>query len=150
MEAVTFSDHNVIRLVNQRTVPLRIPYDHVPLSSRFRVNRTPNLIVLDAAWDEVHRHVGFLPPEEFVPFLLLGLAKVELARQAFDQAVCELQTLLNDHPRSASSAESIFLEGMARYKKNDDLKPLKEAYERLAKDFPESEWAKKASRYRFV
>ena len=150
MEAVTFSHHNVIQLIHERTIPLRVAHDQEPLSSQFQVKHTPNLVILDVEGHEVHRHVGFLPPEEFVPFLLLGLAKVDLARQAFDEALEGLEMLLRDYPRSGSSPEAVFLEGQARYKKQGDPKPLREAYEALAATFPENEWTKKASRYRFI
>ena len=46
--------------------------------------------------------------------------------------------------------EAIFLQGVARYKKSGDPKPLKEAYETLTADFPDNEWTKRAYPYRLL
>jgi thioredoxin-related protein len=75
MNAVTYSDENVIDFVQNNLIPLRIAFDTQPLASEFNLKWTPTIIILDSQGKEHQRTVGFLPPEEFIPSLLLGIAK---------------------------------------------------------------------------
>jgi hypothetical protein len=71
-------------------------------------------------------------------------------RLFFSQDFNILEKLLAEYPTSDSAAEAIYLQGVSRYKKTHEAKPLKEAYERLLKDYPSSEWTKRASPYRLL
>jgi hypothetical protein len=150
MGAVTFPDSKVTAYITENTIPLRLPHDHKPLASQFQVNWTPTLVTLDIEGKEHHRTVGFLPPEEIIPSLLLGKAKVHFDHEEFQVALKNLEALLKDYPRSGAAPEAIFLRGVCGYKSTHDPKPLKEAYERLQKEYPESEWTKRALPYRLI
>jgi len=93
---------------------------------------------------------GFLSPYELIPSLNLGIAKCHFDSERFEDAILILEKLLEEYPKSDSAAESIYLHGVSRYKKTHEAKPLKEAYERLQKDYPSSEWTKRASPYRLL
>lgn len=150
MEAVTFPHPKVIQIIEEQVVPVRLPHDHKPLSDQFQVKRTPTLITLDGEGKEHHRVVGFLPPEELMPSILLGKAKVYVDTEDFQEALKAFDALLSEFPKSGSTPEAIFLSGVCRYKSTHDLKPLKESYKRLASDYPESEWTRRAYPYRLL
>jgi len=150
MGAVTFPDPRVIACIKQNLVPLRLPHDHKPLSEEFQVRRTPTLIILDVEGREHHRNVGFLPPEEMIPFLLLGSAKVHFDHENFAAAVVILDTILRDHSASGAAPEAVFLKGVCRFKTTHEAKHLKEAYERLSADYPNSDWTRRAYPYRLL
>jgi hypothetical protein len=150
MGAVTFPNSRVIAFINQNVVPVRFPHDHKPLARQFQIKWTPALVTLDAEGKEHHRTVGFLSPEELIPSLLLGRGKIDFDHEDFAKALVTLEILLKDYPESAAAPEAIFLRGVCGYKSAHNPKALKEAYERLAKDYPDSEWTKRAYPYRLI
>lgn len=150
MDAVTYPNEKVSEFIEKNFVPLRVAYNHQPLASDFKVTWTPTLVTLDSNGQEHHRTVGFLSPEELIPSLLLGMAKISFDQNQFDAALSSLEKLLTDHPKSDSAPEAIYLRGVSRYKSTHSAKPLKEAHEQLEKSYPSSEWAKRAAPYRLL
>jgi hypothetical protein len=150
MGAVTFPNPKVMAFVKENIIPLRLPHDHKPLAEQFQVKWTPTLVTLDTEGKEHHRTVGFMPPEELVPSLLLGRAKIHFDHEEFEKALKSLEALLNEYPKSAAAPEAIFLRGVCGYKSTHTPKPLKDAYEKLQADYPESEWTKRAYPYRLL
>lgn len=150
MDAVTYPHPDVSAFINGSVVPLRLPFDHKPLAEQFQVKWTPTLVTLDADGKEHHRTVGFLPPEELIPSLLLGKAKVGFDLDNFESAIKTLENILKAHPKTNSAPEAIFLHGVSRYKSTHDAKPLKEAYEKLQTEYADSEWTQRAYPYRLL
>lgn len=146
MGAVTYPDEKVAEFVMSRMVPIQVLADS-PLAADFKVTWTPTIAVLDYYGKEHHRTVGFFPPEEFIPSMLLGMGKIDFDTDQFNDAVLHFDALLREYPRSAAAPEAIYLRGVSRYKASHDAKPLKEAYEKLKADYPASEWAKRAEPY---
>lgn len=149
MGAVTYPTNSVVEFIQKHLIPLQVLFND-PLSAEFKVKWTPTLITLDADRKEHHRTVGFLPPEELIPSLLLGVAKCYFDQDRFGEAVAKLETLLADYPKSDAAPEAIYLRGVCRYKSTHEAKPLKEAYEMLQATYPSSEWAKRALPYRLL
>lgn len=150
MGAVTFPDAKVSEYVVKNVIPLRLPHNHKPLSDQFQVKWTPTLVTLDQEGKEHHRTVGFLGPDEIIPSLMLGKAKIHFDHEQFEPALQILETLLKEYPKSDSAAEAIFLRGVCGYKSTHQAKPLKEAYEKLSAGYPGSEWTKRAYPYRLL
>ncbi len=150
MGAVTYPDPKVVEFVQQNLIPIQVAFDAKPLATDFNVKWTPTLIVLDAEGKEHHRAVGFLPPEELIPWLMLGIAKCHFDREKFGEALTLLEKLLASYAKSGFTPEAIYLLGVARYKSTHDPKPLKEAYEKLQAGYPSSEWTKRAYPYRLL
>jgi outer membrane protein assembly factor BamD (BamD/ComL family) len=97
--------------------------------------------------------VGYLPPEEFIASLLLGIAKSHFDRQELDKALELLAELLSEYSKSDSAPEAIYLRGVSQYQLNDDhadLSPLRQAYDELNQTYPENEWTKRAAVYQAV
>ena len=150
MDAVTYPDARVKTFFKENTIPVRVAFDHETLSKKFGIKWTPTLVCLDPEGVEHHRTVGFLDPGELIPSVLLGKAKTDFDRDNFEGAIRTLETLRSDFPKSGSTPEAIFLYGVSRYKSTHDPKPLKEAYEKLNAEYPESEWTKRAYPYRLL
>jgi len=150
MGAVTFPDAKVIAFISENVIPIRLPHDHKPLAEQFQIKWTPALVTLDMEGKEHHRTVGFLSPEELIPSLLLGKAKIDFDHEDFAKAQLTLEDLLRDYSKSAAAPEAIFLRGVCIYKSKHNPQALKEIYEKLAKDYPDSEWTKRASPYRLI
>jgi tetratricopeptide (TPR) repeat protein len=149
MGAVTYPKTEVVEFVEQTLVPLQVQSD-APLAKNFNLQWTPTLIVLDTDGKEHHRAIGFLPPEDLIPMLMLGIGKCYFDSQQFEKAISTLEKLLDQYPKSDAAPEAVYLLGVARYKSTHDPKPLKQAYERLASQYAASEWTKRASPYRLL
>lgn len=146
MGAVTYPDEKVADFVMQKMVPLQVQADN-PLAEEFKVKWTPTIVVLDYQGMEHHRTVGFFPPEEFIPNLLLGMGKVYFDTDRFGDAIQHFDKLLSEYPKSGAAPEAIYLRGVSGYKSSHDAKPLKESYEKLKADYPRSEWTMRAQPY---
>jgi len=150
MGAVTYPDERVVTFILENLIPLQVKSDGQPLATDFNVKWTPTLVTLDSDGKEHHRTVGFLPPEELVPSLLLGIAKCHFDRERYEEALKALSRLLESYPKSDAAPEAIFLRGVSLYKSTHNPKPLKEAYEKLQAEYPSSEWTKRAYPYRLI
>jgi hypothetical protein len=147
MDAVTFPGTEVANFITDRMVPMRAETGARSLASDFRVVWTPTLIILDYYGKEHQRTVGFLPPHEMVASLLLGIGKVAFEHDQFNEAVIQFNTLLNGHPKCAAAPEAVYWRGVARYKSSHAAGALKDAYQQLLSEYPESAWAKRAEPY---
>lgn len=150
MDAVTYPQEKVASFIQSEMIPLRIPFDHKPLSEDFAIKWTPALITLDTDGKEHHRTVGFMEADELIASLILGMGKSHFDRGEFDQAIKHFERLLADCPKSSSAPEGIFYRGVARYKSSGNPKPLREAYDKLTADYLDSEWTKRAYPYRLI
>jgi tetratricopeptide (TPR) repeat protein len=150
MDAVTYPDEKVIAFVQDFYIPLQIPFDAKPLSSDFNVKWTPTLITLGSDKREHHRTVGFLDPDAFIASSLLGIGKYHFDNDQYAEALTFFEKIISEQSQSDSVAEALFLRGVSLYKNSGDPKPLKEAYETLSSQFPNSEWTKRAYPYRLL
>ena len=150
MDAVTYPDDRVGSFLKDRVIPVRVAYDHKPLSGDFNVKWTPTIVTLDQEGKESHRTVGFLAPEELIPSLLLGIGKSHFEAGRFGEAISVFDELLDQYPKSDSAPEGIYLRGVSLYKNTKDPKPLKGAYEKLAAEYPDTQWTKRAYPYRLL
>ena len=146
MGAVTYPDTKVADFVMSSMVPIQVLADS-KLADEFKVKWTPTIVVLDYYGKEHHRTVGFFPPEEFIPSLILGMGKIDFDTDQFNDAIIHFDRLLADYGNSRAAPEAIYLRGVSRYKASHDAKPLKEAYEKLQADYPASEWTQRAQPY---
>jgi tetratricopeptide (TPR) repeat protein len=150
MGAVTYPDAKVAELVNNRMIPIQLMANVEPYAKDFNIKWTPSIITLDENGTEHNRVVGFLPPEEFIPAMMLGIAKVSFDLDRFDEALAELEKIIAEYPKSKATPEAIYLRGVTGFKSTKDPKPLKAAYEKLHAEYPDSEWTPRALPYRLI
>jgi hypothetical protein len=150
MDAVTYPDTKVKEFFRSRIIPLQIAHNHEPLAKDFEVKWTPTLVVLDSEGHEHARSVGFLGPDELIPWLLLGIGKTYFDAERYEAALAVLDELLAKYARSDSAPEGIFVRGVTLYKSTHDPKPLRAAYDKLTAEYPGSEWTKRAYPYRLI
>jgi hypothetical protein len=150
MAAVTYPNPKVVNFINETMIPIQVRFDAQPIATDYNVKWTPTIITLDSDGKEHHRTVGFLAPEELIPSLLLGIAKVSFDADLFESALTSLNRLLSEYPESNASSEAVYLRGVCLYKSTHDAKPLKEAYEKLNSRDPKDEWTQRAYPYRLL
>ena len=150
MGAVTYPNEKVVEFVEKYMVPIQVLFDSQPLATKFNIQWTPTVITLDEEGKEHHRTIGFLAPEEFIPSLMLGVAKCHFDRENFSKAILILEELLMDNPKSEVAPEAVYVRGVALYKSTHSAEHLKEIYKRLQREYPSSEWTKRAQPYRLL
>jgi tetratricopeptide (TPR) repeat protein len=150
MDAVTYPDEKVVDFIGKNVVPLKLSFDAKPMADDYNVKWTPTLITVNGGGKEHHRTVGFLPPEELIPSLMLGIGKVHFDAERIGEALKYFENIVKEFPRSDSTAEALYFKGVSEYKNTHDAKPLKMAYERLQAEYPTSMWTKRAYPYRLL
>ena len=102
------------------------------------------MILADAGGTERHRFEGFLPADDFLAQLKLGLAHAARSRNEWADAAKRYQELADDPKGGEASAEALYWAGVSRYKTGDQS-ALADTARRFKQKFTDSSWAKKAS-----
>jgi hypothetical protein len=150
MDAVAYPDPAVIKFVKENLVPLRIPADDPELGRRVKVKWTPTLLILEADGSEQYRTLGFYPPEELIPSLLLGMGKAFFNRPDRKVACGCFERIISEFPNSSMAPEAIYLNGVSKYIETHEVSNLIAIYDRLAADYPTSPWLMRADPYRLL
>lgn len=145
-----YPDERVQRIVLENFVPARV---HVrdqadqfrELGKRFGAQWTPTILVLDASGTEHHRIEGFLPPDDFLAELELGLGRMQFDSGDFEQAQKSFRAILEDYPESDAAAAALYWAGVSKYKASNDASALEETARAFQRRYRDTTWAKKAS-----
>jgi hypothetical protein len=146
LEAEVYPDDRVAKLLGDHFVTARLlRSDHPRESERFNIMWTPTLVMLEPDGTERHRVVGFLPVEDFIAQLELGLAKTAFGRGNFAGAQHAFQAIVDRYPSTDAAPEAVYWAGVSGYKPNRERSFLKQAADTLRQTYPQSDWAKKGS-----
>jgi len=136
----------VAGFVTNNFIPVKIHVKEQPKTfERFGVQWTPTLLVVDDAGKERHRFEGYLPVDEFLPQLELGLGQVAFGRGQFAEAERRLRELYGRYPASDVAPEALYWAGVSQYKATGNGAALGETARLFKQKYPNSVWAKKAS-----
>ncbi len=146
MGTVTYPDAAVVDFINKNFIPLQINVQSgSDLLGKYRAFWTPTILILDSQGAEYYRFNGFLPPDEFIPQLQLGLGMMSLERQDYKTASSKLKLVVDKYPRSNAAPEAQYWFGVSEYKAAHNVDALLSAWRKIKKDYPNSIWAKKVS-----
>ena len=141
-----YLEERVGELVRESFVPVKIHVKENPAGfERFGAQWTPTVIVADPDGVERYRFEGYLPPDDFLGQLHLGLAKTAFARGDFPEAERLYRRIVEEFPESAAAPEALYWAGVSRYKETSDAAALKKTAESFRARYSDSQWAKKAS-----
>ena len=115
------------------------------LAQRYGQLWTPTILELDPAGVEQHRIEGFLPAEDLLAQLMLGLAHAAFRRQEWREAAHRFDEIVERLPDDDAAAEAEYWAGVASYKETGDSAKLAETARYFADHFQGSQWAKRAS-----
>lgn len=150
MDAVTYPQPEVAQAIEKYVIPVRVPFDAKPHANTYNVNWTPALVTIDSEGKEHHRTLGFLPPEDLIASILLGVAKNAFDKGDLDKALGLFDKVVADYPNGQFTPEATYLRGVARFKAGHDPRHLKAVYEELTQKHPGSDWEKRAYPYRLL
>jgi hypothetical protein len=127
-------------------VPVKIHMADQPQEfGRFGALWTPTLAVLDPDGEERYRFVGYLPAEDFLARLRLGLAHRAAGRKRWEEAEGLFREVVECHPDTEAAPEALYWAGAARYQGRDDPEALVTTARAFGERYVDSEWAEKAS-----
>lgn len=106
---------------------------------------TPTTLILDPEGQEQHRIEGFLPAEEFLAQLMLGLGHSAFHQQEWAEAEAWFRQVVERFEQSDSAPEALYWAGVARYKGSGDGGALAETARVFSRRWGDTSWAKKAS-----
>jgi TolA-binding protein len=136
----------VAGLIRDHFVPVKIHVKENPAAfQRFGAQWTPTIIIDDPEGTERYRFEGYLPPDEFMAQLELGLAKTAFANNDFAKAEGQYRDIVQRFPTSAAAPEALYWAGVSNYKATNDAAALKATAEAFRMQYSDSQWAKKAS-----
>jgi len=145
MDTVTYPDHRVTHFIEEHFIPARVrTRDNPQLMKEYFVTWTPNVVIADGNGNVHARIEGFLQPEDFMARLALGLGKYHLDRNEFDEAANRFHEVEERHHGTDTGAEALYWRGVAHFKNSHNKDELMESWNRLANEYPDSEWTKKS------
>jgi hypothetical protein len=139
-----------VEFIQQNFIPVRVHIrdnaaEFKRLGAKFGAKWTPTILIIDVSGEERHRIVGFLPAEEYMGQLALGLAHSAFARDDFADAEKRFHEVVDRHSKSEAAAEALYWAGVSRYKATNDGAALSDTAAQFKKRYTETTWAKKAS-----
>lgn len=141
-----YPDSKVESFISSTFIPVRFHVKENPEGfERFGAQWTPTILLLDPDGKERHRIEGFLPADDFLAQLHLGLGHAAFGRQKFGEASKHFDEVVSSFPKTESAAEALYWAGVSRYKESNDGAHLKATADAFAKRYSDSAWAKKAS-----
>jgi hypothetical protein len=145
-----YPDPRVATFVEENFVPVRVHArqqadEFKRLGSRYNAQWTPTILVLDPSAEERHRIEGFLPVDDFLAQLALGLAHSAFARGEFEEAERRFREVVEKHASTDAAPEALYWAGVARYKATGDPTALADTATQFRQRFQGTSWAKKAS-----
>jgi hypothetical protein len=141
-----YPDSRVAEFIERNFVPARFHIkENAAAFDRFGVVWTPTQLILENSGAERHRIEGFLPVDDFLAQLEIGLAKLAFQNSDYSEAQRRFHSVCEGHSEASAAPEACYWEGVAAYKAANEPKHLRETHRKLAERYPESEWAKKAS-----
>ena len=146
LQDVTWSDPRVIEMVGKIVVPFRFEMESNPeLCERHGIVWRPMVLLAGEAGRIGHRVVGYLPPEEMLAQLPLGVGKVRFAQGRWVDAEKNFAAVAEEFPGTEAAPEAQYWLGAARYQRERKPNGLTDAWNTLMDRWPASRWATRAS-----
>lgn len=145
-----YPDLTVAATINENFEPVRVHVrnqrdEFKRLGARYNAQWTPTILLIDSEGEERHRIEGFLPKDEFLPQLELGLARSAFAHGSFSEAERRYRAIVDRYPQTDAAPEAQYWAGVSKYKATGDAKALAETAVAFRERYQDSTWAKKAS-----
>ena len=145
-----YPDPRVVQFVERNFIPVRV---HVKeqrdefrrLGERLGSQWTPTTLLVDDTGTEHHRVEGFLPADDFLSQLALGIAKAAFARKDYAAAEQLYRDVVDSYPNTDAAPEAMYWTGVSKYRATNDPSALKDTNRAFTERYQDTSWAKKAS-----
>lgn len=148
-----YPDPRVAKFVSANFRPVRVHVreqkdEFQRLGQRFDAQWTPTVLIIDSQGVERHRIEGFLPADEFLPQLEIGLAHAARMSGKFGDAEQRYRAIVDNYSAADVAPEALYWAGVSKYKGSNDAAALAETAQHFSKRYSDTAWAKKASVWR--
>ena len=141
-----YPNDQVASFIAKHFIPAKFHIKEQPQAfQRFNAMWTPTILVVDDDGHERHRIEGFLPADDFMAQLMLGLGKAAFAAGRWGEAEEFYRAIVRDYPKSEMAAEALYWAGVSKYKGTNDGAALAETGRALKAQYPDTTWAKRGS-----
>lgn len=141
-----YPDSEVEGFIRNNFVPVKIHIKEQPKTfERFGAQWTPTMVVAEPDGTERHRFEGFLPKDEFLGQIRLGLAHAARARSEWSEAERRYRELADSPAAGDAAPESLYWAGVSKYKASNDASALADTARAFKEKYSDTSWAKKAS-----
>ncbi len=145
-----YSQPAVADFVTKHFVPVRVHVreqadEFKRLGARFSAQWTPTILIVDGGGEERYRVEGFVPADDFLAQLELGLAHAAFAHSDFSESERWFRAVVDDHPGTEAAPEAQYWAGVSRYKATGDGSALADTYRAFQNRYKDSSWATRAS-----
>lgn len=145
-----YPNERVAKLISENFLPIRVHVreqadDYPRLSQQYGAEWTPTTLMLDGEGKEQHRIEGFLPVDDFLAQLRLGLGRMQFSAGNFEEAEKRFRAIVDGAPENDVAPEALYWAGVSRYKRTGDAAALGETASAFRDRYQGTPWAKKAS-----
>jgi hypothetical protein len=145
-----YPDERVARFITQNLIPARV---HVRenadefrrLAEQYGEIWTPTLLIVEADGTLRHRIEGFLPADELIAQLRVGLGHAAFKRRQWPEAERQFRAVVDEYPATGSAPEALYWSGVSRYKESNDPGALADTARQFTNRYEDSTWAKRSS-----
>lgn len=143
-------DEHVVSLVTGSFLAARLHVkdqaaDFKRFGAIYGAHWTPTILMLDPEGIERHRIEGFLPLDDFLSEVWLGLGHIAFTAGSYTDAEGRFEEVLRRLPSSEGAPAAQYWAGVSRYKTSGDPKDLVATAAAFKTRYQDSVWAKKAS-----
>ena len=148
-----YSNPEVTTFIEEHFTPVRVHVkrDHdgfERLGARFDAHWTPTILLIDERGKEFHRIEGFLPRQDFMSQLTLGVARQAFADQDYARAAPLFRQVVDEYGSTDAAPEALYWAGVSQYRATGDASALADTARAFQEHYTESSWAKKSSVWR--
>ena len=141
-----YPEPRVTEFVSKEFEPVRLHVKkHPEAMGRFGANWTPTVMIVDADGKEHYRIEGFLPADDFLAQLKLGLAHAKFKSGDFANAEKRFREVVEQFPNGEAAPEALYWAGVSKYKGSGDGAALGETAKAFQSRYTDSPWAKRSS-----
>ena len=145
-----YPDPRVVEFITEHFEPVRVHVreqadEFKRLGAKFGAQWTPTILIIDPDGEVRHRIEGFLPVDDYLAQLMLGVGKSAFARNRFDESEQWYERVVQTYPKTEAAPEALYWAGVSRYKATGDAAALQQTARNFRERYADTSWAKKAS-----
>ncbi len=141
-----YPDARVTALIRDQAIPVRAHIKEQPgMWKRFGIRWTPTVLFLDPDGREQFRIEGYLPVDEFLGQLELGLGFAAVGVKDWAAAERHFSDAATKYPETEAGPAGVYWRGVARYSSSHDAKELQATARAFEERYQGTSWAKRAS-----
>jgi hypothetical protein len=141
-----YPDRKVAEFITSTFIPVKLHIKEQPgMWHRFGIRWTPTILVLSPDGKEQRRIEGYLPADELLGQLELGLGYWAVSRKDWTTAERHFKRAVDEYPDTDAGPEGLYWAGVARFSASHDHAPLEELGRQFAQRYTNTSWAKRAS-----